>query len=96
MTSTGEPASLSEILNPLTSLTMNAIQAEALRAHCRHAGHSLLSKQMTNTERLAILVEEVGEVAHALTHDGDKDNLETELIQVAAVAASWIEVLTTR
>ncbi len=81
---------------PLTPLTLNAIQAEALRAHCRHFEHSLLNKQMPDSQRLAILVEEVGEVAHALTYDGDKDRLETELIQVAAVAASWIEALTTR
>lgn len=39
--------------------------------------------------RLAALMEEVGEVARAV-HDGG--DLRTELIQVAAVAASWAEV----
>ncbi len=92
----GEPVPLAEIMMPLTSLTLSAIQAEALRAHCRHSDRSLLNKQMPDSERLAILVEEVGEVAHALTYDGDKERLEIELIQVAAVAATWIEALTTR
>ena len=49
-------------------------------------------------QRLAILVEEVGEVAHELTYDqggrdGRRDELVKELIQVAAMAASWIEHL---
>jgi hypothetical protein len=51
---------------------------------------------MTNGERLAILVEEVGDVARALTLNDDKTGLEVELIQVAAVAASWVEALNTR
>ena len=38
--------------------------------------------------RLAALVEEVGEVARAL-HDGG--DVETELVQVAAVAVAWLE-----
>lgn len=40
---------------------------------------------------LSILVEEVGEVARAMTYDeGSKDDLEAELIQVAAMAAAWV------
>jgi hypothetical protein len=41
-----------------------------------------------NELRLAALMEEVGEVARAY-HDG-KD-LQTELVQVAAVAVAWLE-----
>ena len=38
-----------------------------------------------------ILAEEVGEVARALTYDeGDADNLEHELIQVAAMAVAMV------
>lgn len=40
--------------------------------------------------RLAVLVEEVGEVAQAMQGDGD---LETELVQVAAVAVAWLEAI---
>ena len=96
MTGTGEPVPVREIIMPLTSLTLAAIQAEALRARCRHAERSVLSEGMTNGERLAILVEEVGDVARALTLHDDKTGLEVELIQLAAVAASWVEALNTR
>lgn len=79
----------------LSGLTLDAIQAEATRAHIRHGSKSMLGTCYTNHERLAILVEEVGEVAHELTYDqtGDKDKLVIELIQVAAMAATWIEFL---
>ena len=40
---------------------------------------------------LGILVEEVGEVAKALIEDDD--NWRYELVQVAAVALSWLETL---
>lgn len=79
----------------LSPLTLDAIQAEATRAHLKHGQNSMLGEQYTAHERLAILVEEVGEVAHELTYDqdGDPTKLVKELIQVAAMAASWIEVL---
>ena len=79
----------------LSDLTLSAIQAEATRAYLKHGEHSMMGTQYTAHERLAILVEEVGEVAHELTYDqrDDRDKLVKELIQVAAMAASWIEVL---
>ena len=79
----------------LSPLTLDAIQAEATRAHLKHGQNSMLGEQYSPHERLAILVEEVGEVAHELTYDqdGDRVKLVKELIQVAAMAASWIEVL---
>jgi NTP pyrophosphatase (non-canonical NTP hydrolase) len=42
------------------------------------------------SDRMAILTEEVGEVAKALL---DGDGLREELIQVAAVAIRWVEEL---
>lgn len=85
----------------LSQLTLNAIQAEATRAHLRHGEHSMLGTGYSSGDRLAILVEEVGEVAHELTYDqggpsvgeGRRDELVKELIQVAAMAASWVEFL---
>lgn len=85
----------------LSELTLNAIQAEATRAHIRHGEYSMLGSRYSAPDRLAILMEEVGEVAHELTYDQggpgvgayDKDRLEKELIQVAAMAATWIEQL---
>jgi hypothetical protein len=88
----------------LSGATLNAIQQEASRAHIKHGEHSMLGPAYSSGERLAILVEEVGEVAHELTYDqggpgvgeGRRDELIKELIQVAAMAASWIEVLQKR
>jgi hypothetical protein len=79
----------------LSDITLSAIQAEATRAHLKHGDHSMLGSYHTESERLAILMEEVGEVAHELTYDQpkDRDKLVKELIQVAAMAATWIEHL---
>lgn len=43
-------------------------------------------------EYLAIIIEEVGEVARAI-QIRDKANLKEEIIQVAAVAVRWLEAL---
>lgn len=82
----------------LSDITLAAIQAEATRAHLKHGQDSMLGPEQTSGQRLAILVEEVGEVAHELTYDqggrdGRRDELVKELIQVAAMAASWVEHL---
>ena len=47
---------------------------------------------MTHAERLAVLVEEVGEAATEVMN-GRENELRYELIQVAAVAVAWIEAL---
>ncbi len=91
-------------INPglvLSGLTLDAIQAEATRAHLKHGDYSMLGTRYSQSDRLAILTEEVGEVAHELTYDQggpgvghyNKEALVKELIQVAAMAASWIEFL---
>lgn len=49
-------------------------------------------KELTNHERLAILAEEFGEVARAIC-EGDLANMREELVQVAAVALSWVQGL---
>lgn len=86
----------------LSDATLTAIQAEATRAHLRHGDHSMLGPDYSSGDRLAILMEEVGEVARELTYDhggtgadhqGRRDELVKELIQVAAMAATWIEFL---
>jgi hypothetical protein len=43
-----------------------------------------------NLLRMAVLTEEVGEVARAVM-ERDRDGLRAELVQVAAVAVAWIE-----
>jgi hypothetical protein len=83
----------------LSDLTLSAIQAEATRAHLKHGEHSMLGPQASDDRRLAILTEEVGEVARELNDaeiEGrpvDRDKLVKELIQSAAMCASWVEAL---
>jgi hypothetical protein len=83
----------------LSQLTLDAIQAEATRAHLRHGANSMLGTGHSHGDRLAILTEETGEVARELNEariggrDIDRDHLVTELTQVAAMAATWIEAL---
>lgn len=56
-------------------------------------------QQKNNSEWLAVLVEEVGEAAQAMqkdteaAKDTDADDLYKELVQVAAVAVKWAEVV---
>ena len=45
---------------------------------------------------LAILVEEVGEVANDINEQSSSKELREELIQVAAVAVSWVESIDRR
>ena len=49
-----------------------------------------------DTKWLTILVEEVGEVAKAILERQDKETLEHELVQVAAVCCLWLEDLSNR
>ncbi len=73
-----------------------AIQAERGRQERLYADGQLpwiaSRPDCPNDLRLAALMEEVGEVARAY-HD-DADNLERELVQVAAVAVAWLEAIT--
>ena len=81
----------------LDELTLAAIQAEATRAHVLHGRKSMLYS--ANERKFAILAEEVGEVARelneAVIHDrpADRDKLVKELIQVAAMAGTWVQAL---
>lgn len=82
----------------LSDLTLSAIQAEATRAYLKHGEHSMFGP-MFHDRRLTILTEEVGEVARELNDAAidsrpvNRDDLVKELIQVAAMAASWVEYL---
>ena len=81
----------------LSQLTLDAIQAEATRAHLVHGEHSMLAGS-DNDRRYRILAEEAGEVARVLNEAEiqgtlDRDHLVQELTQVAAMAATWIEAL---
>ncbi len=81
------------------------IHRERIRAHAKHDGDgdSMERKEFTNPAWLSVLVEEVGEVAKAMCdhrHHGEYADarayaieLRDELVQVAAMAAAWIDAI---
>lgn len=75
------------------ALTIHSLQATMLAAVFKHGlAQTPLNAEMTNEAKLVILVEEVGEVARAMTYDnGSKDALIKELLQTAAMALSWAQ-----
>ena len=64
-----------------------------LKAHAKHGENSIEAQPADSPRWLAILVEEVGEVANALTYDGPTSNLRGELIDVLAVASAWVSTI---
>jgi NTP pyrophosphatase (non-canonical NTP hydrolase) len=53
---------------------------------------NILHPWSKHTPRLAVIVEEIGEVGTALQHN-DIDNLKEELTQLAALCVRWLEEL---
>jgi len=77
---------------PLDVDILGLIAAEFDRAYAKHDGRTPRSHSVGDQESLVVLVEEVGEVARAMTYDeGDQEQLAAELIQVAAMSAAWAE-----
>lgn len=67
---------------------------EYARAAQKHPGMTLECRGHTDATRLFALVEEIGEVAACLTYDNDAEtghnsDLESEVIQVIALALAW-------
>lgn len=67
---------------------------EYIRAAKKHPGMTLECDGHTDETRLFALVEEIGEVAACLTYDNDAEtghgsDLESEVIQVIALALAW-------
>jgi NTP pyrophosphatase (non-canonical NTP hydrolase) len=76
--------------------TFEEIIRARVRADAKHGYEGIEKLPPGSGKWLAILTEEVGEVAHALTYDVDDefdDQLIRELIDVAAVATAWIDAL---
>lgn len=51
------------------------------------------SSNVDQVVKVAVLTEEVGEVARAVLDITNPDHLRAELVQVAAVAVAWLESL---
>lgn len=78
----------------LSDKIISEIRAERQHSIDKHGENSMEYLNGSDASWLAILVEEVGEAAKALTYDNqDNENLRDELIDVIAVASAWVEAM---
>lgn len=68
------------------------ISAERMRQSVKHPGQTIADDTTDPYKKLAILLEEVGEVARAML-DGKPIEMRTELLEVAACCVGWLESL---
>ena len=72
------------------------LDSEHAYARAKHGENSMLDMELSDHEFLAILVEEVGDVADALNErmlknaDATDEHLAHEIVQVMAVAGAWL------
>ena len=83
----------SNLLSPDLDVLALSLE-EYSRAAKKHPGMTLECDGHTDATRLFALVEEIGEVAACLTYDNDAEtghgsDLESEVIQVVALALAW-------
>jgi NTP pyrophosphatase (non-canonical NTP hydrolase) len=88
---------------PVNLYIYDQIDRERQRAHAKHGASSIEGRPPADSGRLAILVEEVGEVARNLNDRRHADTtvelldfdalLRAELVQVAAMAVGWIAAI---
>ncbi len=82
-------AFLTEHERDLVNIVSGPLLQEISHARHKHGpGNTPQNAEMPTWKKLAILVEEVGEVAEALQDEKAK-SLERELMQVAAMALLW-------
>lgn len=80
-----------EAWNKTGELDLDAIRRETTRAILKHGWEQTpLNSEMFDEAKLVILIEEIGEVARAMTYDeGTAEGLRNELLQVATMAFLW-------
>ena len=93
------PVDLAEVARVASQLlpgrdVLSLALEEYSRAAEKHPGMTLECDGHTDATRLFALVEEIGEVAACLTYDNDAEtghnsDLESEVIQVIALALAW-------
>lgn len=93
---------LEESVLPLRLIARERIRQEEMKRSGRFQ-FTCADDELSNAEKMTILMEEVGEVAReVLTQEGrrlardtigTREALQKELIQVAAVSLAWIESL---
>lgn len=85
----------SNLLSEELDISVPALaREEYIRASKKHPGMTLECDGHTDETRLFALVEEIGEVAACLTYDNEAEtghgsDLESEVIQVIALALAW-------
>lgn len=77
---------------PASERVAAEVLAARVQAHTKHSGSSLEDEPADSPRWLPALVEEIGEVANALTYDGPA-NLRAELIDVIVVASAWVAAI---
>ena len=81
---------------------VESVLEQASESHRRFGKESILGPGRTDLERLAVLMEEVGEVATELIYTFedrlplDEADITAELRQVAAVCLTWLQDLKRR
>lgn len=75
----------------MTAHVHREVELARRAAHDKHGANSIEAQPWDSSRWLPILVEEVGEVANALTYDGPANKLRDELIDVLAVASAWVD-----
>lgn len=93
-----DPAAYQRKLDALNDVSRERNRQERLFLDGVHARRMSDPEGMTHAERLAVLVEEVGEVSREICESIggrpiDKAHLREELVQNAAVCVAWIEAL---
>jgi NTP pyrophosphatase (non-canonical NTP hydrolase) len=80
-------------VNALNEIVDERTRQEVLKEQGRFT-HTLADDGLTDAERLAVIVEEVGELAREVmtgkNHDGE-GRIREELTQVAALSLAWLE-----
>ena len=77
---------------PFEPMTISALQATMVAAIAKHGDRTPLNPTMSDPDKLIILIEEVGEVARAMTYDeGSANQLVKELLQTAAMALAFAQ-----
>lgn len=78
---------------PFDDISISALQTTMVAAITKHGyNRTPLNGYRGDTDNLPILVEEIGEVARAMTYDeGDDEKLIKELLQTAAMALAWVQ-----
>ncbi len=77
---------------PACAAVIEAVGRERQWQRLKYGDKAVVERAVVDTyHAMAVLTEETGEVAQALNHRLDAADVAAELVQVAAVALSWLD-----